>query len=126
MEQDKDILTMREAAKLSKCTISAISASIKKKRLRAKKENDRWYIQKEDLDHYHRTRHSRQYSTYQGKPLYDKTKGEYSAVETAKLLNTNTQMIYYHLRMGRLPYKKRRASYVIQVEDINRLRKELK
>lgn len=126
MEKDKNLLSMRQAAILSKCTVSAISALIKKKRIKAQRHENRWWIQKEDLYDYWRTKYSRSYSTFEGNLLHDKKKGEYSASEAAKEARINVQRMYYYIRMGRLPYKKRGGAYVIQIQDILAFKDSLK
>lgn len=118
MEKDKNLLSMRQAAILSKCTVSAISALIKKKRLKAERIGDRWWIQKEDLFDFWRTKYSRSHSTFEGSLLFDKKKGEYSASEAAKEVRINVQRMYYYLREEKLAYKKRGGAYVIHIQDI--------
>jgi len=118
MEKNKNTLSMRQAAILSKCTVSAISALIKKKRLRAEKDNGQWWIQKEDLFDFWQTKYSRSHSRFEGELLFDKKKGEYSASEAAKEVRINVQRMYHFLRTGKVPFKKRGSAYVIHIQDI--------
>ena len=125
MEKDKKIFTMREVANLSRCTVSAVSALTKKKRLKAYKDEGRWMIRKEDLEYCLKTKYSRQYSMHEGKPKFDKSKGEYSVPESANILKITEQTLYYYLRTRRLPFKKKGASYVLKIEDVKAFGEEL-
>lgn len=125
MEKNQNILTMREAAKASKCTTAAIFAAIKSKRLAAHRVGFRWYLHRDDLQSYKKTRYSRQYSKYKGKPLFEKEKGERSATDAAKEVGSTVQMMYHYLRCRRLPFKKKGVAYVLDAKDIESFKQEL-
>jgi hypothetical protein len=125
MEKNQNIISMKQAAKISKCTVAAIFSAIKSKRLKASREGLRWWILKEDLQAYKKNRYSRAYSKYQGMPLFDKSKGEHSVPETAKLLGSTLPLTYYWVRANRIPSKRKGLSYVIQIEDIISFKNDL-
>ena len=125
MEKNQNVISMKQAAKLSKCTVGAIFLAIKNKRLKATREGLRWWIQKEDLVSYRKNKYSRMRSIYQGKPLFDKEKGEYSITEAAKELGITVAMAYHYVRCKRFPFTRKGVSYVIQIEDVKRFKEEL-
>ncbi|WP_245932335.1 helix-turn-helix domain-containing protein, partial [Candidatus Similichlamydia laticola] len=92
--EDRRAVSITEAAKINNVTRQAIYVAIKQKKLKAYKKVARWTIDLDDLAAYRRDRYSRSKSMYNGKLLFDNSKGYYSVGQTARLLNLSAQRIY--------------------------------
>jgi predicted DNA-binding protein YlxM (UPF0122 family) len=119
------ILSIPQAAKQQKVTRQAIYEAIRKKRLIAKKdEHDwKWQINIKDLEEYNNHKFDRKKSTFEGGPLYDSSKGEYSVKEIAKYLKTTPNQIYYAVKRGYLKAFQKSAAWVIKMEDVSAYKK---
>ena len=113
-------LTLREAAKISGVTTSAISAAINSNKLKAQGFSNphRWLIDPKDLEEYRKNKYSRALSRHNGALVFDKSKGFYSVSEAAKILNVSAQKVYYASRIGILKANRKGASWVIHIDDI--------
>src|SRR6478752_7726714 len=99
---DPKLVSITEAAKLSKVTRQAIYVAIKLNKLKASKETTRWTIHLDDLETYRQQKYSRSKSMYQGELLFDNAKGFHSVNQVAKMLKVPAQKIYYATRIGQL------------------------
>ncbi len=118
--------TLAEAGKYLSVGRGAVYVALKKNRLKAIKNGNRWTFNAQDLDEYKRNKFSRKFSTFKGQPLFDKEKGEYSATEAAKILGCPLQHIYHACRTNKIMTSKKRATWVINEIDIIEYRKKMK
>jgi len=121
-ENNKNAVSITEAAKIHKVTRQAIYVAIKLKKLKATKSNARWTIDLTDLKEYQDKKYSRTKSTYQGELIFDNIKGFFSINQSAKMLNVPAQKIYYATRSGLLKAHRKGAAWVIHIDDINAYR----
>ena len=112
------MMNTREASQHLNVGKAAVMSAIKKNRLPAIKKEGRWTFNTNDLDEYKRNRFDRKLSVVDGKPLYDKTKGEYSVNDAAKLLGCSVQHLYYACRSNKIHTTKKRFTWIIKTEDI--------
>ncbi|WP_108624395.1 helix-turn-helix domain-containing protein [Candidatus Similichlamydia epinepheli] len=124
VSEERRAVSITEAAKINNVTRQAIYVAIKQKKLRAYKKIARWTIDLDDLAAYRRDRYSRSKSMYNGKLLFDNSKGYYSVGQTARLLNLSAQRIYYATRVGHLGAERRGSSWVIHIKDIEKYQRE--
>ncbi len=116
--QENKVVSITEAAKLSKVTRQAIYVAIKLNKLRATKETTRWTINLHDLEEYKRQKYSRTKSTFDGELLFDNSKGFYSIGQVAEMLSVPAQKIYYATRTGLLKAQRKGAAWVINGNDV--------
>jgi len=116
-------LTTDEAAILSGVTRQAVYLAIKKNRLKAERIGPWYYqIKKSDLDEYRENRFCRDKSTFEGEPLYDAAKGEYSLKNAAAYLGMDYMNLYYHMRAGRVSTHRKGAAWIFHRKDLDELR----
>lgn len=116
-------ITAREAAEITGTTVAAIYFSIKKGKLKATKNDKGYLINYEDFKMFLKRRYNRAYSLYEGKPRYDKTKGEYSVTEASEYLKVPAHWLYFLIRGGKMSYSKKGCSYILHIEEIRRIAK---
>lgn len=121
---NEDIFTIGQASKLMDVTRSAIHIAIKNKRLKADWNKTRWTIKREDLEEYQKSKYSRKNSLFEGEPVF--SDGEYSVIQSAKILNENPQKIYYMVRTGKLKSYRKGCSWIIKKEDLDQFIEESK
>src|ERR1700733_1996493 len=115
---NKKVVSITEAAKLSKVTRQAIYVAIKLNKLKAKKETTRWTIHLDDLEMYRNQKYSRLKSMYKGELLFDNKKGFYSVNQVAAMLKVPNQKIYYATRVGHLKAHRKGAAWVFYQNDL--------
>lgn len=120
------ITTLAEAGKVLDIGRYAVWKALKKKRIRGEKNGGQWTFTLQDLEEYRMNKFDRKFSTYNGQPLYDKTKGEYSINEASKLLACPVQHLYYAARMKKIQTTKKKCAWVIHENDINEYRKVMR
>ncbi|HXF90940.1 MAG TPA: helix-turn-helix domain-containing protein [Candidatus Nitrosotenuis sp.] len=118
------ILSITDAARCLNVTRQAIHVAIRQKKLRASKEGYQWRIDLKDLQQYEFMRWSRDLSIYDGRPLYDKSEGEYSVKQAAEKLGMPFQHVYYAARLGRIKSFRKGNAIVIKEQDIENYRRE--
>lgn len=116
---EKRLVSITKAAQINNVTRQAIYVAIKQGKLKAIKGATRWMIDLNDLEEYRRQKYSRSKSVFEGKLLFDNTKGFYSINQTAKMLNVPAQKIYYATRVGQMKAIRKGAAWVIHMNDIN-------
>lgn len=125
-EKKDDEFTLSEAAEFCGVTTHAIHFAIRRRRLAAKKERlspkrITWIVKKEDLEKYRKSRFDRKLSMHNGEPIFDNSRGLYSAKETAEILNCKISDLYYLLRRGKIKSHRsgtKNTIWVIHVDDI--------
>lgn len=126
-EQNKERMTVAQAADLSHVTRQAIYSAIRKKQLNAQIIGKQWYVTVEDLEKYRLNKYNRDLRKRDGEFIFDMQKGHFSVHQVAKILSSAlgksypSQRIYYLMRMGYLKAFKSGAAWVIKKEDAVRL-----
>ena len=128
VESPKDVLSIKEAARVDGVTKQSIHMAIKKKRLKSTKDpkSGRRKINRQDLEEYRLKKYSRDLSTFNGELLFDNSKGFYSIGQTAKMLDVDYQKIYHAMRMGLLNADRRGCAWVLHIDAIEDYKKTLK
>lgn len=116
--EQKKVVSITEAASLSKVTRQAIYVAIKLNKLKATKNTTRWTIHVDDLETYRNQKYSRMKSVYNGELLFDNGKGFFSINQVAEMLKVPTQKIYYATRIGALKAHRKGAAWIIHSEDM--------
>ena len=116
--EDKKLVSITEAARINNVTRQAIYVAIKQKKLKARKETTRWFIDLEDLDEYRRNKYSRAKSMFDGELLFDNQQGYYSVKQVAQMLGVPEQKIYYATRVGHLKAIRKGAAWVLHIDDV--------
>ena len=115
----KSCVSVSEAAKIKKVTRQAIYLAIRLKRLKAYKHDEKWQVFMTDLKEYDAKRFSRiHHSKFNGKLIFDETKGYLSIDGAAKKLGIHKQKLYYAARKGVLKATRKNSAWVIQVKDL--------
>jgi excisionase family DNA binding protein len=124
--ENTEWLTIREAAKISGVTKSAISAAINNNKLKAQGfcSPHRWLIDPKDLEEYRKNKYSRALLRHNGELVFDKSMGFYSVSEAAKMLNVSAQTIYYSARIGILKANRKGAAWIIHIDDIQEFKEK--
>ena len=116
--EEKQVVSITEAAKLNKVTRQAIYVAIKLNKLKATKETTRWTIHLNDLEDYKRQKYSRTKSVFGGELLFDNNKGYFSVNQVARILSVPAQKIYYATRIGLLKAQRKGAAWVVHSDDM--------
>jgi hypothetical protein len=117
---DPNVFSASEIARYADMQTGAVYAAIRTGKLKAYRKNSHWYITISDFLDYRDRKYSREYSTHEGKPLYDREKGEMSINDAAKIIGISYGATYGHCKSGRLPYKKKGSAYVIDMEELKK------
>lgn len=110
-------LTLKEAA--CKCFVStqALYNAIRNKKLKASYFKHKWYVQEVDLEHYRMNKHNREYSLFNGEPLYSAEKKEISVRQCAKLFGITDNMVYYLIYRRKIPSFKKGGAHILMYDD---------
>lgn len=123
-------LTVREIMREYGVCRPTVLWPVYKGRLKAKKKKFAhtalWLINRSDFENYRKSRYDRALREINGKLIFDKKKGLYSAKEAAEMVGCNVQRIYYHLRVGLIPSKRVGAAWVVHIDDIKDYKSKLK
>jgi excisionase family DNA binding protein len=124
---NKEVVSVKEAARINGVTISAIRFAIEKKKLKVRKssKSGRLKIAVDDLEEYRRNKYSRSFSRVNGELIFDNAKGFYSVVQVAKMLGVLGQDIYYKIRKGALKASRKGSTWVIHIDDIKEHQEEM-
>lgn len=101
-----------EIAKKYNVSKAAIILMIKKGRLKASKEKNRWIINEDDYKEFRKNRYRR------SPELFDKSKGIYSVRDLAELIGCDKQKIYYHIRSGYIKYTRSNLAYLFNIREL--------
>lgn len=123
-EIQPETYTINELAKATGYTRIAICKAIAGKRLKAKKDGNIWVVTIKDFDEYYKTRYDRKFSTFEGKPLFDKDQGQYSIIEAAKIIGCCEQDLYYACRVGKMSSTRKGSSWIVQKDEIERYKQK--
>ncbi len=104
------LLSVSEAAEKLDVTRNAIYQAIKKNHLFANPYHKKWVIDSQDLEKYYQQRYKRK--------SFDKSKGELSVIDCAKVLGKSIDCVYYALRKKHLKHFRRGCAYVIKLNDL--------
>lgn len=117
-------LSVTEAAKLKNVTRQALYLAIHSKRLNAYKCNDEYKILMHDLDIFDKQRFSRQLTRDKGELIFDESKGYISINRACEILGVPLQKLYYAIRTKKLKAIRKRAAWVIHMQDLLQYHKE--
>jgi excisionase family DNA binding protein len=125
MEINSMSLKTQEAAKILNISRTAVQMAIKSKKLKARKEKNYYLIEKEDINDYIYNRFSRDKSYFGGELRYDSDKGEISIKNASKYSGIKGTHLYYAIKQGYLPVKRKGTSYVLYINDVNQYKMNL-
>lgn len=114
-----ELMTITQAAKVKNVTRQAIYLAIKEGRLKA--YYDQGKLQKvsiEGLLAYESQKCSRMFMEYNGKKIYDGTKGFMSIVRAAELTGIAKSRLYYSIYNGHLKAERRGTAWVVLLDDV--------
>lgn len=111
-------VTVDEASNYYRLRPRSIKIAIKKNRIKAQKFNGKWTIHINDLKQYKKNRYSKEFSTFNGKPLIDKEKGELTVTKCAELTGFKKQQIYHALRKNYLNSTRKGSAWIITLDDL--------
>ena len=124
-DKEEFVLTISEAAKHMGISRQGIYVAIKSDRLKAFKHFGRWMIRFMDLMDYKKNKYSRDNSKdLDGNLLYDHSKNEYSVTQVSAMLGIPIQRLYYWIREKRLPVKRYRSTYIINIPNMTAFAKQ--
>lgn len=93
--------------------------------LKAKKVEGKLYTCQEWIDEYYDDYRSKQlHSTFNGRRVFDHSRGEYSILDAAKILDMNFKNIEYYVRTGKLKSIRKGCYVVIMKEELDRFAAE--
>ena len=121
VKDKKSIYNVSQAAVRCGIGRKAIFKAIKKERLIGTLHKRRWYVTEEALKIYLEGKFSREYSTFEGQPLYDTKKGEISINHFAKLIGSDPAHVYYLLRKKRIQGRKKGGVWVFTHDEAKRI-----
>jgi excisionase family DNA binding protein len=119
MDVDKYVLTTKDVAKISGTSCAAVYHLAKKGKLKSiRNEKGKQLYCFRDLKERFKNRYNRLLTRINGELVIDPEKGELNVAQAAAMLGIKVHTVYYLLRSKRLPYKRKRSTYVIEVDDV--------
>lgn len=115
--------TVSQAAKAHNVTRQAIYVAISKGNLKSLIIGRHHYVDEQSLDEYKRKKYSRRKSIYNGSLLFGED--EISVREAAKQTGIPIQRIYYVIRCKKIPFIRKRMSYILKKSDLVEYKKVL-
>lgn len=118
-------MTIAETAKYLGCTVQNVYDLVRRLSLKARKHEGKLYTCQEWIDEYQANYRSKQlHSTWNGRKVFDRERGEYSIQDVAKILNTSEDNVEYWVRNGRLKTIRKGFYRVIMKEELERFAAE--
>ena len=114
-------MSIAECAEKNFISRQSIFRAISMNRMKAKKRDNVWHITQNDFDEYIKNRHSRKFSTYNGKLIYSDEL--LSAPTVAKMFDVDLNRIYFMLKKNAIPHKRVRTAYLIKKDDAMKAKK---
>ncbi len=116
-----EYITVKEASEMINGSPRSIRAKIKANRIDCYFDGWRWYVRREDFFNGsigvdHRTLWSRNYKV-DGSEVFNREEGKVSVIEASKIIGLTLQQVYHAIRMGYLSAKKRRALWVVDLDE---------
>lgn len=111
-------MTMLEAARMLEISQSALYQAIKRGGLRFTMIKGKKHTSKEWLNSYLTSKNNRDRVFFQGKPLYDYHKGEWSVKMTAYFLKTSINIVHMMLRRGDIKSFRRGIYHIVRRETV--------
>lgn len=118
-------ITITKAAQLAGITKQTMFAATRKHVLQYKVIEGIRYTTKEWLNEYLSNRFNRQRVYYNGAPLFDFLKGEWSVKMTAAYLQCTIQHVHFLLRTGRIKSFRRGSYHVVFKDSVTQMLSEL-
>lgn len=111
-------MTIKEVCEELGVTLSAVSLSIRQKKLNPTQIGNKWYFTKEELERYKAKRYKRTESRHpNGEMIYDKSKNYYSVPEVAKMFSVPVLRVYRLIRNKKLNSFRVASAHVVIIED---------
>jgi excisionase family DNA binding protein len=117
-----EYVSVSKTAKIMKVTNQAVYHAIGAKKIMANRVIGKWKINRHEIEKYIKNKRKREFSTFNGKPKFDKAQGELSVNEAADFLNMPVQTVYYLLRTDQIGYCRKGATYVMRLDDVEQYR----
>jgi len=113
-----EYLTILQASRMVDLTQSALYQGIKRGALKYVKKKGVKYTTKDWLNAYLTSRNNRQRVHFQGKPVYDYHKGEWSVKMAAHFMNTSVNIVHMYLRRGEIKSFRRGIYHIVIRETV--------
>ena len=114
----KRYLSLFECSEYLQITKVGVLSAIKLNKLKAGKVNGKWAIDQDEADDYKKRKYNRNYSYWDGKPLFDPKKGTYTIKIASETFGIKTQSLYYAIREREIPYERKGQAYILKEKDI--------
>ncbi len=112
-------IKISDAARIKCCTVQALYQAMQRGVLKRKKINGKLYTTKEWLQEYEEALNSRQeHAVFNGKPVFNPEKGEYSIEQFAKLIGQEPHNVYWHMTLGKIKAIRRGYYWVIRKDQL--------
>lgn len=106
------------ASRIANISESAVYQAMKRGALQYKIIRGLRYTTKDWLNAYLISKNNRQRVHFQGKPLYDFHKGEWSVKMTATYMNTSINIVHMYIRKGELKTQRRGSYHVVDRDSV--------
>ena len=118
-------ISIKAASKKMGCTIQNAYDLIRRLSLKAKRQDGKLYTCDQWIEEYYETCHSKQVnSTFNGRKVFDRSRGEYSIKDAAEMLRANEDSVEYWVRTGRLRTIRKGCYVVVMKKEIERFAAE--
>src|SRR6266404_31777 len=125
MDPKKHLINVRHASRLMDCTIQNIYDLIKRLALKAVKRNRVLYTCEEWIEEYYEHKRSKDFhSSYNGRKVFDESKGELSIRMIEKEYGLPYTALCWWIRVGKLHTVKKGAYHVVMKAELERFMAE--
>lgn len=121
-----EYFTINEVAKMQNVKKQSVYIRIASKKLKATKNNGKWFIEKNDLQEYEKNKWTREDLTKNNEKVFDIKKNRVSIRYLCQMLNIDPQRVYYLIRKGIIPHERSDSSYVFDLSKINVIKDNIK
>jgi hypothetical protein len=125
MKQKQRLINCYEAADLMGCGVKNVWALIRRLSLKAVRKNDKLLTCEEWIEEYQENKRSKDlHSTFNGRKVFDSSRGELSMNMIADALGVHKTMVMYYIKTGRLRSTRKGAYHVILDTELERFKAE--
>ena len=125
-EQLERLYSVKEAAKLFRCTPNSIYSMIRTQRINTYRTGKEHYVKKGEIELYLKRRYKRDSQMKDGEYLFNPEKGRTSLTATAKQLNLKYCTLWHAMQRGLLKFEKVGSTYIVNQSDIEDFKKVYK
>lgn len=119
-------MTVKEVAIMLGLTVQAIYQAIGKKNLKCKKIEGIKYTTQEWLEEYRKFLHSKQkHSRYNGKHVFDESRGFYSVQMVADMLGIRKHFVYDMISEGKIQCLRRGNYKIVLKEEFEKVKESI-